>query len=236
MYEAKQNKEKISRRIDEEGRVQQNLKDYIIRCQNLKTLACQCIKIKELNDPIIGKGLASKHLYETQYINKMKPNDTLDNKKHNAKQIGKIVGRRPSDGRKTPNTILNINSAKLRDDLKSLYDDKEVECQKNYLTKQYDTATAMAHDTVMAFGGVYKKKANIWILNNKFDHLDSTAPSSPMNPKELAKETQYGFMLTMKENQYEWNKIQNAYKEGVTEGENVASNIQNNYQNLQSKP
>lgn len=57
-----------------------------------------------------------------------------------------------------------------------------------------------------------------------------------MNPKELAKETQYGFMLTMKENQYEWDKIQNAYKEGVTEGENVASNIQNSYQNLQSKP
>lgn len=227
MYEAKQNKEEVSRRIDGKGgRIRQNFKYNHIKNMSLKTFICQCVKIKELKDPIIGKELASKHL-ELTGINEMKPNDTLDNKKHNATQIGKIVGRRPSDARKTPNTIFAINSTGLQDDLKSQYDNEDAITQKNYATQKYSTVTAMAHDKVMAFGGVLEKAANIWFCGKNFNHLESTNPKTKLNPDELSKETENGFILKkIEENAEDWEQIKQAYNNGAKTGEEVASNIQ----------
>jgi len=194
----------------------------------------QLAKIGELLKPV-GPRLAAKHVYNNQGIFKFKDrrkediqsDENMEIHKHNAEQAGRIAGRRASDSRNTPNTVLNVTVADLATHLKTDHQNTDFNNHDRLDTRNYKFASAIAHNTIMAFGGVQNGTAEIEVHgsnnNARFDHLQKTTPATQLNPNSLGKQDG-GWLVT--KNLFtddHWSELLAARDAGFTDGEGAAT-------------
>jgi len=180
--------------------------------------------------------MAAKHVRNGQTLYRFKPitggqseiesDENMRAHKYNAQQTGRIVGRRPADARKTPNTILNVSVADMASHLKNDFAGEEAKSGDLKNTRNYKFASAVAHDTIMAFGGVERNgtaeiQVNTVGSDLRFDHLEKTNPETKLNPNELGKD--HWLVKKASFTPANWAEIKQARDTGIGEGQAAAN-------------
>lgn len=159
----------------------------------------QRVKVGELLKPV-GKRLAAKHIYNTNFVNKPKvlkvgskeSKENMAINEFNARQVGRIGGKRKPEGtQKNTNTVFNVTVANLNDHIKQDHNQDELSGKYVIDTRSYKFASAVAGDKVMAFGGIQQGTGEIHTnsnndsANTRYDHLQSTNPATPLDANLL---------------------------------------------------